>query len=226
MFDKLLQPLANKLMEGEPKCMWTEEIALETLKFAIKWIFKYAMVFIVGVIVGAFGMWYHDKGEIDALQQELINVQAMYSDEQLAKEQALADLALEKQKEPEKVYIQGETKTETVYIEKESPDDADVEISNPPPTIKLAYNGKEEVLEMQTTKENMTKEDGKLVVNQASEIKIDVTDIANREIANIILQKDSEIEKLNHELKVKEREKWQQTAWSAVGGIIIGSIAS
>ena len=144
MFDKLLQPIANKLMKGEPKCMWTEEIALETLKFAIQWIFKYAMVFIVGVIVGAFGMWYHDKGEIDALQKELINVQAMYSNEQLAKEQALVDLALEKQKEPEKVYIQGETKTETVYVEKESPDDADVEISNPPPTIKLAYNGKEE----------------------------------------------------------------------------------
>ena len=38
MFDKLLQPIANKLMKGEPKCMWTEEIALETLKFAIQWI--------------------------------------------------------------------------------------------------------------------------------------------------------------------------------------------
>ena len=203
-----------------------EENMKEILQFVGMTILKYTLILLVGVVIGAGGMWWHDRDVINALEDELEQTKLMYSDEQMAKEKVLADLALEKLKEPEKVYIQGETKTETVYIEKETPDDADVEINNPPPTIKLAYNGKEEVLEMQTTKENMTKEDGKLVVNQASEIKIDVTDIANREIANIILQKDSEIEKLNHQLKVKEREKWQHTAWSAVGGLVIGKLAS
>lgn len=185
---------------------------------------KIIIGFIVGILIGAGAMWFYMHGEINELEDQISTLKTECTINIDEKEKALTELALAKNKEPEKIYIKGDTIVETKYIEKTSPDEADVDIVNPPPTIKLAYNGKEEILEMQTDKNNFDKNiDGSLKISQSSEIKLDVTDVVNREIANTILQKDSEIERLTHKLKVKERQNIQGKFWAGVTGVVIGA---
>lgn len=185
---------------------------------------KIIIGFILGILIGAGAMWFYMHGEVNDLEEQVNNLKTEYATSIDEKEKALADLALEQLKEPEKIYIKGDTVVETKYVEKTSSDEADVDITNPPPTIKLAYNGKEEVLKMQTSGDSVDKNpDGSLKISQSSEIKLDVTDVVNREIANTILQKDSEIERLNHELKVKDRQNIQGKFWAGVAGIAVGA---
>ena len=67
-------------------------------------------------------------------------------------------------------------------------------------------------------KEIVTIKDGKVVITQENTTKLDVTDIVNREIANTVTKKDTEIKHL-------KREKKQSTFLGVVGGILIGAIA-
>jgi len=73
-----------------------------------------------------------------------------------------------------RIITQTKTKTEVQYIEKESPKDADVEITNENPTVSI--DGKK--FEMKKLPTEKTKFDqGKVTVEQGYEIKIDASQV-------------------------------------------------
>ena len=161
--------------------------------------------------------------KINEANAQLTAINNKYNEVFKEKELAKVQLALEKQKEPEKLYVKGEDKTEYVYIEKEKASDPDVNITSTPQEIKVSYNGETYNLPMQKTSESAVV-DGTLKMTQSSSATLDVTDIVNREIANTILQKDAQIAKLEHEKKVEKRQGRQNTFWATTIGTTAGYI--
>lgn len=201
----------------------------EYIKAAFYKLLPYFMMFFIGLIVGGFGMYEIDESRMDDYEVQVAELKAEINDYQIKYQAAISDteeakiaLAKEKLKEPEKVYIKGDTQTEIVYVEKETPQDPDVQINQEPPSLTVSYNGEVQELPMQTTTESATSEDGTLKVNQSSNVTLDVTDIVNREIANTVLQKDAEIYKQQETIKRLERQKVTSTVLGVVTAGVVG----
>lgn len=201
----------------------------EYIKAAFYKLLPYFMMFFIGLIVGGFGMYEIDESRMDDYEVQVAELKAEINDYQIKYQAAISDteeakiaLAKEKLKEPEKVYIKGDTQTEIVYVEKETPQDPDVQINQEPPSLTVSYNGEVQELPMQTTTESATSEDGTLKVNQSSNVTLDVTDIVNREIANTVLQKDAEIYKQQETIKRLERQKVTSTVLGVVAAGVVG----
>ena len=199
---------------------------LNNLKIVFKGLLPYVLVLLVGLIGGAYFTYSAMNGELVEAKERVAELQSKYETTIEEREKAKIELAMEKLKEPEKVYIQGEDKVEYVYVEKTSKDEADVKINAEPQSIKISYNGEEYDLPMQRVTDTPGVVDGSLSISQKSSATLDVTDIVNREIANTILQKDAEIEKLENDKKVLERQKTQQTIWGVIGGLTVGYLAN
>ena len=137
------------------------------------------------------------------------------------KEELLIENAKLKDKEPEIVYVKGETQTKYVYVQKEKEDDPDVKIDSKPMEIKLSYNGQIVDLPMHSTSNSDIKE-GTLYIGQQATGTLDVTSIVNREISKTILDKDLEIESLKQKNKQLQRKRTQDTVWGVLGGMAIG----
>ena len=200
----------------------------EYVKAAFYKLLPYFMMFLIGLVVGGFGMYEIDKSRLNDYEVQVAELKAEINDYQIKYQAAISDteeakiaLAKEKLKEPEKIYVKGDTQTEIVYVEKETPQDPDVQINQEPPSLTVSYNGEVQELPMQTTTESATSEDGTLKVNQSSNVTLDVTDIVNREIANTVLQKDAEIYKQQETIKRLERQK----VTSTVLGVIAAGVA-
>lgn len=200
----------------------------EYVKAAFYKLLPYFMMFLIGLVVGGFGMYEINESRMNDYEVQVAELKAEINDYQIKYQAAISDteeakiaLAKEKLKEPEKVYIKGDTQTEIVYVEKETPQDPDVQINQEPPSLTVSYNGEVQELPMQTTTESATSEDGTLKVNQSSNVTLDVTDIVNREIANTVLQKDAEIYKQQETIKRLERQK----VTSTVLGVIAAGVA-
>ena len=201
----------------------------EYIKAAFYKLLPYFMMFFIGLIVGGFGMYEIDESRMDDYEVQVAELKAEINDYQIKYQAAISDteeakiaLAKEKLKEPEKVYIKGDTQTEIVYVEKETPQDPDVQINQEPPSLTVSYNGEVQELPMQTTTESATSEDGTLKVNQSSNVTLDVTDIVNREIANTVLQKDAEIYKQQETIKRLERQKVTSTVLGVIAAGTVG----
>ena len=193
----------------------------DLLKACAYKLLPYVICIFVGLIVGGFVVYDHMAPKINEANAQLTAINNKYNEIFKEKELAKVQLALEKQKEPEKLYVKGEDKTEYVYIEKEKASDPDVDITSTPQEIKVSYNGKTYNLPMQRTSESSVN-GGTLKMTQSSSATLDVTDIVNREIANTILQKDAQIAKLEHENKVEKRQGRQNTFWTATMGTTAG----
>ena len=201
----------------------------EYIKAAFYKLLPYFMMFLIGLVVGGLGMYEIDESRMDDYEVQVAELKAEINDYQIKYQAAISDteeakiaLAKEKLKEPEKVYIKGDTQTEIVYVEKETPQDPDVQISQEPPSLTVSYNGEVQELPMQTTTESATSEDGTLKVNQSSNVTLDVTDIVNREIANTVLQKDAEIYKQQETIKRLERQKVTSTVLGVIAAGAVG----
>lgn len=201
----------------------------EYIKAAFYKLLPYFMMFLIGLVVGGLGMYEINESRMDDYEVQVAELKAEINDYQIKYQAAISDteeakiaLAKEKLKEPEKVYIKGDTQTEIVYVEKETPQDPDVQINQEPPSLTVSYNGEVQELPMQTTTESATSEDGTLKVNQSSNVTLDVTDIVNREIANTVLQKDAEIYKQQETIKRLERQKVTSTVLGVIAAGAVG----
>lgn len=201
----------------------------EYMKAAFYKLLPYFMMFLIGLVVGGLGMYEINESRMDDYEVQVAELKAEINDYQIKYQAAISDseeakiaLAKEKLKEPEKVYIKGDTQTEIVYVEKETPQDPDVQINQEPPSLTVSYNGEVQELPMQTKAESATSEDGTLKVNQSSNVTLDVTDIVNREIANTVLQKDAEIYKQQETIKRLERQKVTSTVLGVIAAGAVG----
>ena len=193
----------------------------DLLKACAYKLLPYVICIFVGLIIGGFIVYDHMVPKINEANAQFTAINNKYNEVFKEKELAKVQLALEKQKEPEKLYVKGEDKTEYVYIEKEKASDPDVDITSTPQEIKVSYNGETYNLPMQKTNESSVV-GGTLKMTQSSSATLDVTDIVNREIANTILQKDAQIAKLEHEKKVTKRQGRQNTFWATTIGVTAG----
>ena len=161
----------------------------------------------------------HYQDKLDALQYEYNDYKSKYSASVDEREQSIISNAIADNENNTEVVapIAQSSKAEIVYVEKTSKSDSDVEVTNTTAPVVVSYIGRQETLPTKTT-ENKEIKDGKVVITQENTTKLDVTDIVNREIANTVTKKDTEIKHL-------KREKKQDTFLGVVGGILIGAIA-
>lgn len=107
-----------------------------------------------------------------------------------------------------KVPVQTEERTQIQYVEKETPQDADVQITKPAPEVVVDYNGQQTKFE---TLDNETQkfDKGKLQVDQTSKVMLDVTPIVQKEVQTAVNQNTKELTKAkdNEVAKVKSDEK-------------------
>ena len=122
------------------------------------------------------------------------------------------------------IEIPVEVKGDTViqYVEKESPQDADVEITIPAPVVSVSYNNQKTELEG-VSNETQKFEKGKLQVEQKTETTLDVTPIVDREV-NIAVDKQkiedkAELDAAVQEEKQKAHKHGQKTF---LGGLGVG----
>lgn len=115
-----------------------------------------------------------------------------------------------------------EVKGETViqYVEKQTPTDADIEITQPAPVIALDYNGeKTELAGISGEKQKFDR--GKLQVEQKTEAVLDVAPIVNREVALAVdkqkAEDKAELDEAVQEEKHKAHRHGQKTFLYGMG---------
>lgn len=121
-----------------------------------------------------------------------------------------------------------EVKGETVirYVEKQTEDEADVQIDNPAPKISVSYNGEKTELDG-VAGETQKFEKGTLKVEQSTEAVLDVTPIVEREVNTAvekqIMQDEAVKEEAVQEEKHKAHKHGQKTLLGGLGaGLVLG----
>ena len=114
--------------------------------------------------------------------------------------------------------------TDTIrYIEKSSPEDPDV-VVNKAKTASIRYNGKTFSTPLRSSAaSSVAKGDGTVEIKQKDEVVIDVTDIANRQIAAHDLMRDKIEEELRNNIqKLNHENRNLKIAGAAVGAAGVG----
>ena len=157
------------------------------------------------------------QSQIDAANEKIDELKLAVSDAEVAAEVRLVKQAVEelKKNKPVTERVVSNNQTEIRYVEKESPEDADVDIQDQAPVARIKYNDQTYDVPMQTTTSHTTDKDGTVKVNQAHELSIDVTKIADRQIAAYQLSMEDKQRELNEELK---HVKHQNKTLKIVGG--------
>ena len=195
------------------------------LKEGAKTIVYIVAIFLLGLAVGYFLEYKNMSAKLDAANNTIKIYEAKLITTDGEKERLLIENANLKNKEPEKIYIKGETETKYVYVQKEKESDSDVNITAKPMDIKLSYNGETFDLPMKSVSGSNIK-NGTLFIGQQATGTLDVTDIVNREIAKTILEKDLEIDSLNYKIRQLQRKRTQDTVWGVLGGYVLGKGAN
>lgn len=175
------------------------------------------LFFLISVTFGGFITYKIMQSQIDAAYEKIDELKSAVSDAEVAAEVRLVKQALEdlKKNKPVTEKVVSNNQTEIRYVEKESPEDADVDIQDQAPVARIKYNDQTYDVPMQTTTSHTTDEDGTVKVNQAHELSIDVTKIADRQIAAYQLSMEDKQRELNEELK---HVKHQNKTLKIVGG--------
>ena len=110
--------------------------------------------------------------------------------------------------------------TDTIrYIEKESPSDPDIVVDREK-SVNIKYNGETFNTPLRTSKAtNVAKDDGTVEIKQRDEVVIDVTDIANRQIAAHDLMRDKIEEELRNDVKKLKHENKNLK----IVGVVVGT---
>lgn len=124
-----------------------------------------------------------------------------------------------------KVPVETQAKTQIQYVEKQTPQDADVQITKPAPEVVVDYNGQQTKFK---TLDNETQkfDKGKLQVDQTSKVTLDVTPIVQKEVQTAVNQntkeltkaKDNEVAKVKSE-ETKKRHKHELGAFLTGAGV-------
>jgi hypothetical protein len=175
------------------------------------------LFFLISVTFGGFITYKIMQSQIDAAYEKIDELKSAVSDAEVAAEVRLVKQALEdlKKNKPVTERVVSNNQTEIRYVEKESPEDADVDIQDQAPVARIKYNDQTYDVPMQTTTSHTTDKDGTVKVNQAHELSIDVTKIADRQIAAYQLSMEDKQRELNEELK---HVKHQNKTLKIVGG--------
>lgn len=175
------------------------------------------LFFLISVTFGGFITYKIMQSQIDVAYEKIDELKSAVSDAEVAAEVRLVKQAVEelKKNKPVTERVVSNNQTEIRYVEKESPEDADVDIQDQAPVARIKYNDQTYDVPMQTTTSHTTDKDGTVKVNQAHELSIDVTKIADRQIAAYQLSMEDKQRELNEELK---HVKHQNKTLKIVGG--------
>ncbi len=190
---------------------------IENFKIYKKPIILGILFFLFSISFGGFVTYKIMQSQIDAAYEKIDELKSVVSDAEVAAEVRLVKQALEdlKKNKPVTEKVVSNNQTEIRYVEKESPEDADVDIQDQAPVARIKYNDQTYDVPMQTTTSHTTDKDGTVKVNQAHELSIDVTKIADRQIAAYQLSMEDKQRELNEELK---HVKHQNKTLKIVGG--------
>lgn len=190
---------------------------IENFKTYKKPIILGILFFLFSISFGGFVTYKIMQSQIDAAYEKIDELKSAVSDAEVAAEVRLVKQALEdlKKNKPVTERVVSNNQTEIRYVEKESPEDADVDIQDQAPVARIKYNDQTYDVPMQTTTSHTTDKDGTVKVNQAHELSIDVTKIADRQIAAYQLSMEDKQRELNEELK---HVKHQNKTLKIVGG--------
>ena len=190
---------------------------IENFKTYKKPIILGILFFLFSISFGGFVTYKIMQSQIDAAYEKIDELKLAVSDAEVAAEVRLVKQALEdlKKNKPVTEKVVSNNQTEIRYVEKESPEDADVDIQDQAPVARIKYNDQTYDVPMQTTTSHTTDKDGTVKVNQAHELSIDVTKIADRQIAAYQLSMEDKQRELNEELK---HVKHQNKTLKIVGG--------
>ena len=193
--------------------------SLENFKNYKKLIILGLLFFFTSVAVGGFITYKIMKDQVDAAYEKIDELKAAVSDAEVAAEVRLVKQAVEdlKKNKPVTERVVNNNQTEIRYVEKESPEDADVDIQDQAPVARIKYNDQTYDVPMQTTTSHTTDKDGTVKVNQAHELTIDVTKVADRQIAAYQLSMEDKQRELNDELK---KVKHENKTMKFVGGAV------
>ena len=192
---------------------------IENFKNYKKLIILGILFFFASVAVGGFITYKIMKDQVDAAYEKIDELKAAVSDAEVAAEVRLVKQAVEdlKKNKPVTERVVNNNQTEIRYVEKESPDDADVDIKDQAPVARIKYNDQTYDVPIQTTTSHTTDKDGTVKVNQAHELTIDVTKVADRQIAAYQLSMEDKQRELNDELK---KVKHENKTMKFVGGAV------
>ena len=190
---------------------------IENFKIYKKTIIMGILFFLFSISFGGFVTYKIMQTQLDAAYEKIDELKSAVSDAEVAAEVRLVKQALEdlKKNKPVTEKIINNTQTEIRYVEKESTEDADVDIQDQAPVARIKYNDQTYDVPMQTTTSHTTEKDGTVKVNQAHELTIDVTKVADRQIAAYQLSMEDKQRELNEELK---HVKHQNKTLKIVGG--------
>lgn len=192
---------------------------IENFKNYKKPIILGVLFFFAAMVIGGFITYKIMKDQVDAAYEKIDELKAAVSDAEVADEVRLVKQAVEelKKNKPVTERVVNNNQTEIRYVEKESPDDADVDIQDQAPVARIKYNDQTYDVPMQTTTSHTTDKDGIVKVNQAHELTIDVTKVADRQIAAYQLSMEDKQRELNDELK---KVKHENKTMKFVGGAV------
>lgn len=177
------------------------------------------LFFFASVAVGGFITYKIMKDQVDAAYEKMEDLKTTLPNAEVAAEVRLVKQAVEdlKKNKPVTERVVNNNQTEIRYVEKESPEDADVDIQDQAPVARIKYNDQTYDVPMQTTTSHTTDKDGTVKVNQAHELTIDVTKVADRQIAAYQLSMEDKQRELNDELK---KVKHENKTMKFVGGAV------
>ncbi len=177
------------------------------------------LFFFTSVAIGGFITYKIMKDQVDAAYEKIEDLKTTLPNAEVAAQLRIVKDAVEdlKKNKPVTERVVNNNQTEIRYVEKESPDDADVDIQDQAPVARIKYNDQTYDVPMQTTTSHTTDKDGTVKVNQAHELTIDVTKVADRQIAAYQLSMEDKQRELNDELK---KVKHENKTMKFVGGAV------
>ena len=192
---------------------------IENFKNYKKPIIFIVLFFFASVAIGGFITYKIMKDQVDAAYEKMEDLKTTLPNAEVAAQLRIVKDAVEdlKKNKPVTERVVNNNQTEIRYVEKESPDDADVDIQDHAPVAKIKYNDQTYDVPMQTTTTHTTDKDGTVKVNQAHELTIDVTKVADRQIAAYQLSMEDKQRELNDELK---KVKHENKTMKFVGGAV------
>lgn len=185
-----------------------------------KLIIIWTLFFIISMVLGGFITFKIMQGQLNAANDKIDALQYAVSDKDLVEQIKIVNKAVDdlKKNKPVTERVVNNNETEIRYVEKTTPEDPDVDIQDKVPVAKIRYNEKTYDVPMQTTTKSKTEKDGTVKVNQTHEFTVDVTKVADRQIAAYKLSMDEKQRELNKELKeVKNQNRNLKIAGGVIG---------
>lgn len=175
------------------------------------------LIVLASIFIGALLTYMAVRQQVDDANEEIqylkANIDKELSTELTQVKRVVDDL---KKNKPVLETVNTVKETRIEYVPKLSPNDADVDIRKDTPSAKIKYNDKTYDVPLKTTSTSTTEKDGTVKITEGQELTIDVTNVADRQIAAYKLMMDDKQRELNEELKkVKKENKVHKTIETA-----------